>query len=144
MPSAPLKRRISFSSGTLRRLSLFSLLWLSTVVVGSLLPVKTKIAIGTVGTAHDLVHVVVFACTAVVLMLWARTKAQEFCLASVAFMIGVVLEIVQKLMTGNSIEWGDIQTDCIGSLLALLCMQFRAVRRPLECLAHRGLKEESQ
>lgn len=123
-------------------IGLLTVLWLLVVSAGSLLPVQAKIAIGTVGPAHDGVHVFVFGATAVLLMLWAKTRAQEFGFASAAFMIGVGIEIAQKFLSGNSMEWGDVQTDALGSLLALMCMQFRTIRTPLERLARRGLEDE--
>lgn len=117
------------SSRRLRRLSVW---WVLTLLIGSMLPARAKIALGTVGMAHDAVHVAAFGGAAVLLMLWARTRLQELGLAVMALALGAGIEVAQRMVTDNALEWTDIQLDALGAMVALLCMQFRSIRRMIE------------
>ncbi len=97
-----------------------------------MLPARAKIALGTVGMAHDAVHVAAFGGAAVLLMLWARTRLQELGLAVMALALGAGIEVAQRMVTDNALEWTDIQLDALGAMVALLCMQFRSIRRMIE------------
>jgi len=121
-----------------RRLKWVSMLWLSLLVVGSMLPLSAKVAIGTIGPAHDAVHVAAFASTAAILILWANTKVQELGLATAVLAIGVLIEMGQKLLSGDVLESADIRADFLGVLIGLTCLQFRSIREPLESLFHKS------
>jgi hypothetical protein len=118
-----------------QRLFCVSALWLFTLCVGSLLPAGVKTALGTMGTAHDFIHLGAFGITSMLLMLWGRTRRQEIGLATVAMALGVVIEMAEGRLGGNPIELGDIQLDVLGALLALVLFQFRAARNPIETIA---------
>lgn len=121
-----------------RRLKWVSAVWLVLLVIGSMLPLHAKMAIGTIGPAHDAVHVAAFASTAVILMLWANSKVQELGLATAVFAIGVLIEMAQKLLSGDVLESADIRADFLGVLIGLTCLQFRSIRESLESLLHKS------
>ena len=138
-PAVEARRRGGARSRPVRRgrLAIVSCLWLLLLVTGSLLPLRVKTMLGTVGSAHEVIHAAAFGGTAMILMLWGNNKFQEASYAAIAIAVGVILEIAQQQITGDVLEVTDIATDLLGVLLALGAFQFASVRSPLHAIFRR-------
>ena|SRR5579875_1564100 len=88
--------------------------WLALVTALSLVPLKIKIVLGTVGVWHDVGHFLIFAATGV-LVLWTADNARwrGFRAASLALLCAT-LEALEASMYHNPFEWRDVITDCLG------------------------------
>ncbi|MDP8990293.1 MAG: hypothetical protein M3N41_09490 [Acidobacteriota bacterium] len=90
----------------------------SILIVGSLLPQKTKHAIGTQGLWHRPLHLILFATTAgaVRVAFSRRPVFTSMLLVTLAFL----LESAEHLLYVNLFEWNDVEDDMIGMAIGLL------------------------
>jgi hypothetical protein len=117
-------------------------IWVLCVVVGSLLPGRTKLAIGTTtldrmrtrtetsGPIHRSVHLGVFGATALLFLLVAPDRRREAVAALAALALGALIEVTQHLLFGSVMEWWDVRDDSVGVLVAFALMhgtRFREV-----------------
>jgi len=105
------------------RHSLFRLvwvLWLASVVAGSLLPLNAKHLTRTIGPRHRIVHIVAFAGIALGLSS-QRLLSPRTLLASASVVgLGALLELLQHYLYGNAYEWPDVRDDCLGVMVGML------------------------
>jgi hypothetical protein len=110
--------------------------WISCLIVGSLLPYRTKLALGTrpahaanprapvVTLKHRAIHWLSFGGAALLLLLLARNRHQEIAAVAATIALGCFIEFAQHVMYRNDIEWWDMRHDTYGALAALVLLRF--------------------
>jgi hypothetical protein len=114
----------------------FALLWISVVIVGSLLPGSAKATLhaserkptqfGNMGNAkHRLIHFIAFGSSFLVLSLLATGRREQLEAAGEVLAIGCIVELAQYFMYSHRhvFEWWDVRDDAIGIALAFLLVQ---------------------
>jgi hypothetical protein len=108
--------------------------WVLCVTVGSLLPGRAKVAIGTTtpmrleathevgGIAHQAIHFAVFGATAILFLLVSRSAWHDFIAVLSALGLGAALEMVQHILFGSVLEWWDIRDDGFGVVVAFVLL----------------------
>jgi hypothetical protein len=111
-------------------------LWISAVIVGSLLPGSAKERIGAStsearprtrqdGYRHRFVHVLTFGSTCLLVSLLAWNRREELQAAGEVLVIGCLIELAQDIvyLHGNLFEWWDVRDDAIGIALAFITIR---------------------
>jgi hypothetical protein len=114
----------------------FARLWITAVIVGSLLPGSAKVVLhasankrthtrAAVGTAHRFVHFFAFGSSFLVLSLLANKIREELEAALEILAIGCIVEVVQFFVYDHrqGFEWWDVRDDAIGIAVAFLLLQ---------------------
>jgi len=94
--------------------------WIVALLVGSLMPLDAKQAIGTVGGLHRGYHFLSFGSTALLLQLTQPTRRGRMAVCALVIALGASLEILQHVIYGNVLEWWDIRDDAFGVIAAYL------------------------
>ena len=118
----------------------FANLWISVVIVGSLLPGSAKITLHAsehkpthskhvITTRHRLIHFVAFGSSFLVLSLLATGKREELEAAGEVLAIGCILEVIQYFVYSRRqvFEWWDVRDDAIGIAVAFLLVQIASL-----------------
>ena len=115
------------------------------------MPVDAKKRIGTkdlagptsaaehVTSGHRLYHFVAFGSTALLLLLVAATRGEQFAAVAGTILLGVSLEYVQHWVFHGALEWWDIRDDTIGVLLTGVICQWPPVRSTLVATPRQAL-----
>ena len=98
-------RRIGISPAVIVRI--FTMAWLTFLIVGSLQPARPSI----VKSVHREIHWVGFAAPAILQFVVSRSRRQEVLSAFAIFFLGLSLEVLQHLIYRNPMEWFDIRDD---------------------------------
>ena len=123
-----------------RRIALWiARVWISAVIVGSLLPGSAKIGLHAsedrramhthartaVAIRHRLVHLFAFGSSFLVLSALATRKREQLEAAAEILAIGCIVELTQYFVYSHRLvfEWWDVRDDAIGIALAFLLVQ---------------------
>lgn len=114
----------------------FARLWISVVIVGSLLPGSAKVFLhaseskptqfrGTANLTHRLIHFVAFGSSFLVLSLLATGRRKQLEAAGEVMAIGCFIELTQYFAYSHRqlFEWWDVRDDAIGIIVAFLLIQ---------------------
>jgi hypothetical protein len=97
----------------------FLLFWLLLVAALSLAPLEVKSHLGTMGSWHNLGHLVIFFVTTVLLCRHAGSIKTVLARCGGALLLALGTEALEKLMYHNPYEWNDVGVDALGILAAL-------------------------
>jgi hypothetical protein len=100
--------------------------WIGLLVLGSLQPSRPS----TVKGFHREIHWVAFAGAALLLFALSKTRRQEILRACTVFLLGVSLEIAQRLIYHNHLEWQDIADDGLAIVAAFLLYRLTGAWKP--------------
>lgn len=100
--------------------------WLALLIVGSLQPARPGIVAGL----HREMHWVAFAGAGLLLFSLSRTRRQEILGAFAIFLLGFSLELMQRLIYRNHLEWRDILDDGLAILLAFALYRLTGAWKP--------------
>lgn len=110
--------------------------WLGLITALSLLPLRIKVAIGTVGSWHNAGHLLTFAATAALVLATASRATQRARRAILLVVFCSALEMLEAWLYHNRFEWGDLAIDstgiCLGWIAALLFDFFSRLKRQPE------------
>ena len=88
------------------------------LLIGSLMPGRMKISLGTVGPWHRPLHIMLFAAIAAAILVahdgWIVAKA----ILLIAF--ALILEMAEHFLYHSELEWRDVRDDTVG-IIAGLC-----------------------
>jgi len=114
----------------------FARVWISAVIVGSLMPGSAKVMLrgseskhihsrSSTGLRHRLLHFVAFGSSFLVLSLLATGKREELKAAGEVMAIGCIVELAQYFIYAprHFFEWWDVRDDAIGIAVAFLLLQ---------------------
>jgi hypothetical protein len=113
----------------------FARLWISAVIVGSLLPGSIKVMLrASEGkstysrnalTRHRLIHFFAFGSSFFLLSLLATGSREELEAAGEVMAIGCIVELAQYLISDHRyiFEWWDVRDDAIGIAVVFLLVQ---------------------
>ena len=101
-----------------RFLRIITVPWILVLIIGSLSPYDVKEGIGT-HSYHRPYHFVAFGATALLFLLIAKNRRQEWVSVCSAFALGLVLETAQYLV-GDVFEWWDVRDDAVGILIVFV------------------------
>ena len=114
----------------------FARLWISAVIVGSLLPGSAKATLHTrentrthfknAGTTkHRLIRFIAFGSAFLALSLLATGKREQLKAAVEVMAIGCTVEVIQFFVSSHRqvFEWWDVRDDAIGIATALVLVQ---------------------
>lgn len=114
----------------------FARLWISVVIIGSLLPGSAKVKLrasetrrtqsrNAVKTTHRVVHFFAFGSSFLMLSLLATRRREELEAAAEIFTIGCIVELAQYFVYSHrrGFEWWDVRDDAIGIFMAWLVLQ---------------------
>ncbi len=91
--------------------------WVGALVLGSVVDGVTKAALGTQGEWHRVWHLGAFGATVVVVG-WSLAGVVRGWLAGLmAFGVGAVCELLQRLIYIPVVEWKDLGDDGIGAAM---------------------------
>ncbi len=96
--------------------------WVAALVLGSVASGETKAAVGTQGDYHRVWHVVVFAATVVVVGWCLAPVARAWQAAVAAFLLGMLCELLQRLIYIPVVEWADVRDDAAGAAAGWLVL----------------------
>jgi hypothetical protein len=114
----------------------FASLWISAVLVGSLLPVSAKVALhasesngphskNTITMKHRFIHFIAFGSSFLVLSLLATGRREQLKAAVEIMTVGCIVEIIQFFVYSHRqvFEWWDVRDDAIGIVVGFLLLQ---------------------
>jgi hypothetical protein len=115
----------------------FARVWISTVIVGSLLPGSAKITLfasesehmqsgNAVTSKHRLIHFFAFGSSFFLLSLLAAGRREQLEAAGEVMAIGCMIELIQYFAYSHghaAFEWWDVRDDAIGIVAAFLLVQ---------------------
>jgi hypothetical protein len=114
------------SNGRLRQsgyervtMRMFLLFWLLLIAALSLAPLEVKSHLGTMGSWHNLGHLVIFFVTTLLLCRQAGTTKAVLARCGAALLLALGTEAMEKLVYHNPYEWNDVGVDALGVLAAL-------------------------
>jgi hypothetical protein len=126
----------------------FAILWISVVIVGSLLPGSAKITLyasesgspqfrHTPNLTHRLIHFVAFGSSFLVLSLLATGRREQSEAGGDVLAIGCIVEVIQYFVYSHRqvFEWWDVRDDAIGIAVAFLLVQIASL------VARRSLRD---
>jgi hypothetical protein len=129
-----------------RRIALWiARLWISTVIIGSLLPGSAKVTLhasegkrarsrNSITTRHRLVHFFAFGSSFLVLSLLTMRTREELEAAAEIMLIGCVVELAQYFVYSHRhvFEWWDVRDDAVGIVAAFVLLQIaRRIKIPI-------------
>lgn len=114
----------------------FVRLWISVVIIGSLLPgkYKEKISPNQPGRAHAqqhggnnhrIIHLFAFGSSFFLLSFLAADRREQLQAAAEVMALGCIIEVLQDFLYlhGKLFEWWDLRDDAIGIAIALVIVQ---------------------
>jgi hypothetical protein len=112
----------------------FARLWISAVIVGSLLPGSARVTLHASASTrpqfrytltHRLIHFAAFGSSFLVLSLLATERRLQLEAAVEVMAIGCIVEVIQYFVYSHRqvFEWWDVRDDVIGISLAFLIVQ---------------------
>jgi hypothetical protein len=114
----------------------FARLWISAVIIGSLLPGSAKVLLHTrqdqrlysrnaVSAKHRFVHFFAFGSSFLVLSLLATSTREELEAAIEILTIGCIIELLQFVMYSHrhTFEWWDVRDDAVGIAVAFVLVR---------------------
>jgi hypothetical protein len=119
-------------------------IWIMCVIVGSLLPLRMKIALGTTSHLHRPLHMFVFGSAAVVLLLLSNTLRQRLTSVLCILALAAFLEILQFWITYqpkySAFEWRDLLDDGGGIVIAVVLSMLIKLRPDSMASARRTMR----
>jgi VanZ family protein len=107
-------------------------LFLGALVALSILPEPFKGLTSTHGLMHDAVHITAFLAAFLISAGQSRTSNRALLWAFALLCFGALLEVLQTMVYGNLLEYGDILDDAIGVIAGLwLVSAVRPRRSPI-------------
>jgi hypothetical protein len=91
------------------------LLWISALVIGSLLPLNVKVAMRTTSGAHRYFHFGAFGITALLLVSVSKTPARKAVALVTVVAIGLSVETLQHIIYGSPFEAKDVGDDAVAA-----------------------------
>jgi len=116
-------RRTAVSRAVLRTIAW---VWIALLIAGSLQPARP----GLVKGLHREIHWVGFAGAALLLFSLSKTRRREILGACAVLILGVLLEVLQRLIYRNHLEWRDIGDDGLAVLLAFALYRLTGAWKP--------------
>jgi hypothetical protein len=110
----------SASVSIINRLRIVWVVWLTCVILGSLLPGEARRFTHTAGLRHRTVHIVAFMGVAVGASSWPRGRGSKLVVSASVVGLGALIELLQHYFYGNAYEWPDVRDDAFGVLAASL------------------------
>jgi len=124
----------------LRAVRWLARIWISAVIVGSLLPGPAKAILhvsqggpprfrSSVDLKHRLIHFAAFGSSLIVLSLLANGRREQLKAAGEVMIIGCLVELAQYFIYlyasqyRHALEWWDVRDDAIGIAVAFLLVQ---------------------
>jgi hypothetical protein len=101
-------------------------IWIAVLVAGSLQPARP----GAVKMLHREVHWVAFAGAGLLLFALSKTRRREILGACTIFLLGVSLEVAQRSIYRNHLEWRDIADDGVAILAAFALYRLMGAWKP--------------
>jgi len=93
---------------------LLVLCWLALITAVSLGPLEVKIALGTVGAWHNVMHLVVFFVTALLSLAGASSLRSRSSRVLLLLLFCSALELLEARIYHNPYEWRDLYFDSLG------------------------------
>jgi hypothetical protein len=93
--------------------------WLALVTALSLAPLAVKDQLGTTGPHHDLGHLFALFITTILLCWTARGMRSKLLRCLGACCIGVALELLERAIYHDHMEWHDVGIDSLGAVIGL-------------------------
>lgn len=121
----------------------FSVLWIVLITVGSFLPTRAKVALGTttdsrnavtqhrVKAEHRLAHFGAFGIAALSLAVVAETLPQRVGALTGVLALALAIELLQKAMNGGPIEYWDVRDDTLAAIAGSALGTWQIVRAVL-------------
>lgn len=121
----------------------FSVLWIVLITVGSFLPTRAKVALGTttdfnsaviqhrVKPEHRLAHFGAFGIAALSLAVIAETLSQRVGALAGVLALALVIELLQKALHGGPVEYWDVRDDTLAALAGSALGTWQLVRAVL-------------
>ena len=117
--AAPYRLKRSSFRPALRYVAAF---WIVGLVLGSLLPFRIKVAIGTTSQLHRPLHMFAFGSATFLYLLLSRNRYEKLAVCALMIAIAVVLELVEFRLTYHPkysvFEWRDVLDDSYGIITA--------------------------
>jgi VanZ family protein len=96
--------------------------WFAAVVVASLVPESWKARLHVTGSLHLPLHFAVFAFSGLLALCFSASMWNQICRCLAVVTLACILEVMQGLLSGKSIEWIDVVVDIAGILIAMSLM----------------------
>src|SRR6266487_3887452 len=106
----------SASVSVTNRLRVVWVVWLTCVIVGSLLPGDAKRLTHTTGLTHRIIHIVAFMGVAIGASSWARGRGSKLVVNAGVVGLSALIELLQHYFYVNAYEWPDVRDDAFGVL----------------------------
>lgn len=109
--------------------------WILGLILGSLLPFRIKVAIGTTSHFHRPLHMFAFGSVTFLLLLISRNRYEKVAVCLLAVVIAVVIEVLELRLTYHPrfslFEWRDLFDDSYGiaTAAALFALFDRVAKR---------------
>jgi hypothetical protein len=105
-----------------------ALAWFCFIAVISLMPLKVKYRVGTMGMFHNPGHFVAFLVASILLCRAAVNGKQRLVGCAEVCLFAVLMEVLEWAVYHNPLEWRDIFVDLAGAFLGVAVVALWSLR----------------